>query len=127
MATENKHLSYTFTAAEDLDSLVSGTGQIYKAIALVDRKIANSGEETSGILTFGAKSGEHSTIAVSGVVKAVAGGAIAAGGACTVATSGYITAGDSGDYIIGRNLDTAVASGAVGTILLSGNPTYLSV
>jgi len=127
MATENQNLTYTFTAAEALDNLVSGTGQIYKAIALNDQKIANNGEECSGILIFGAKSGEHSTIVLSGVTKAVAGGAIAAGGAVTVSTSGYVTAGDSGSYIIGRNLDTAVASGAVGTILLSGNPTFLGV
>lgn len=127
MATSNETLKYTFTGAEDLDDLVSGTGQIFKAIALSDRKIANNGEECSGILAYGAKSGEHSTLVLSGITKAVAGGAIAAGGAVTVSTSGYVTAGDSGDYIIGRNLDTAVASGAVGTIFLTGNPSYLVV
>lgn len=127
MATENKNLTITFTSAEDHNDLTAGTGDIYKAIALSDRKFANNGEECSGILVFGAKSGEHSTIVLSGVTKFVAGGAITAGGACTVATSGYVTAGDSGDYIIGRCLDTAVASGAVGTMFLSGNPNYLSV
>ena len=127
MAVDANNVTWTYTAAEDQDNTTPGTGMLYKGIALDDRKFAANGEECTGVLVYGAKSGENARIVVSGVTKIVAGGAISAGGAITCAGSGYFTAADSGDYVVGRLLDADVASGAVGTAHISGNPIYLSV
>ena len=124
MATENKNLTYMFAGAEDLNGLIAGTGHIYKGIALNDRKLANNGSECSGILIFGAKNGEHSTLVLSGVSKFVAGGAIGAGKNISCTTSGYFIAANSGLYIVGKNLDSSVASGAVGTGFFDFSKNY---
>ena len=112
-------VTHSFQAAEDLSS------HEYFAIALDDRKVANNGKEASGILLTTPKINEHGSIALVGVSKFQAGGAIGAGGAMTVATSGYMTAAGSGDFIVGRNLDAAVTSGSVGVGMFDfSKPVY---
>jgi len=117
MAGENQRFVSTFVAAEDLN----GTGAIYHAIALVDGKLANTAEETSGILISKPKSGEHGTIAYVGELKFAAGGAIAKGGKITVATSGWFTAANSEDTVVGE-AKAAVTSGSAGTGYFSFAP-----
>jgi len=86
----------------------------YFAVARDDGKVANTGEEAAGILIADFNSGDFATMATDGVCKFRAGGAIAAGGKITVATSGWMTAGDSGDYIVGE-ARSAVTSGSIGS------------
>jgi hypothetical protein len=49
------------------------------------------------------------------VLKFTAGDAVSKGSRLTVNGSGYFVEAVSGSYVVGRCLDTAVASGAVGT------------
>ncbi|MEE8394801.1 MAG: hypothetical protein V3S29_02020 [bacterium] len=115
MSVEGRFFNWTMSAGEDLDDLTPGSGDLFKAIALDDGKPAANGKEAGGILIYGGKSGEHISIGISGVMKFVAAGAVVAGARLTVTTSGYFTTAVSGSYVVGSNLDTAVASGAVGT------------
>ena len=115
MSVEGRYQSWTVAAAEDLDDLTPGTGDLFKAIALDDRKVANNGLEAGGILVYGGKSGENVTLGNAGIMKFTAGAAVAAGKRLTVTTSGYFITATSGSYVVGRNLETAVGTGAVGT------------
>ena len=103
-------------AAEALTDTTAGTGHLYKAVAIVDQKLANDGAEATGLLTQNGQSGQHVSFMVSGVGKYVAGAGIAAGALLTVTTSGYVITSTGSDNVVGRALDTgAVTSGSVGT------------
>ena len=115
MSVEGRYFAWSISAGEDLDDLTPGTGNLFKAIALDDGKFAMNGREAGGILLYGGKSGEHVTLGYAGVLKFTAKVAIPKGARLTVTTSGYFTSASSGKYVCGRNLDTAVASGADGT------------
>jgi hypothetical protein len=109
MAVENQGFASTFVAGEDLNAALC----LYHAIALVDGKLANTAEETSGILISKPKTGEFGTIRYSGELKFAAGGAITKGGKVTVATSGWFTAANSEDTVVGE-AKAAVTSGSIG-------------
>lgn len=127
MAIQGKHETWAMIAGEDMDDLTAGTGHIFKAVALDDQKIAANGLEAGGVLTQVGKNNEHVTLAVRGIMKFTAGGAVTAGARVTVTTSGYFTAAGSGDYVVGRALEAAVASGAVGHGLFDfANPYYMT-
>ena len=115
MSVEGRYFTWTIPAGEDLDDLAPGTGEIFKAVALDDGQIAQNGREAGGILVYGGKTSEHVTLGYLGVMKFTAGAAIAKGKRVTVTTSGYFVEAASGSYVVGRCLDTAVSSGAVGT------------
>ncbi len=115
MSVDGRYFTWTLAAGEDLDNLTPGSGHLFKAVALDDAMIANNGLEAGGILVYGGKSGEHVTLGWSGVMKFTAGAAVAKGKRLTVASSGYCVQASSGAYVVGRCLDSAVSSGAVGT------------
>jgi len=115
MAVEGRYFTWTLAAGEDLADLEPGTGHLFKAVALDDGKIAQDGREAGGILLYGGRQDEHVTLGYAGILKFTAGAAVAKGTRLTVANSGYFTSAVSGSYVVGRCLDTAVASGAVGT------------
>lgn len=115
MAVRNKNLTWHIAAGGDLQDLTAGTGKIFKAVALDDGDIAANGQEAGGILEYVGNTGDHVTLAISGISKFTAAAAVAAGARMTVTGSGYMTTATSGSYIIGRNLETAVTSGSVGT------------
>lgn len=123
MATEGKHEVWAFDAAEDMDALNSGTGNLHKAIGH-DKNIADTGLEAIGILKHAGKSGEHVAVGIYGVMKYAASAAITAGDRLTATTSGYFAVATSGTYVNGRNLDVAVASGMIGTGLFNFASTY---
>jgi len=112
MATQNQYMSTTIAAAEDLSSLQ------YHAIALDDGKLANSGEEASGILLNKPKSGEFITLGYIGEIKFKAGAAISKGDKLTVTTSGWFITADSNDPTLGE-AKAAVTSGSNGTGLFT--------
>jgi len=117
---------YNSEQSRDTITLAENVGA-YFAVARDDRKLANTGEEAAGLLIAAADSGDHATMAISGVSKFVAGGAITVGGKMTVATSGYVVAGDSGDYIVGECRNT-VTSGSTGTGVFNfATAAYLAV
>jgi len=115
MSVEGRFYSWTLVAGEDLDDLTPGTGHLFKAVALDDGKIAANGREAAGILLYGGRSAEHVTVGYTGVMKFTTGAAVDKGRRLTVTASGYFVEAGSGTYVVGRCLDTAVASGAVGT------------
>lgn len=109
----------TRQAGEDLDDAQ------YHAIALDDGKLATNGSEAGGIVINKPLSGEGANLVVVGYSRFAAGGAIAAGKAITATASGWFTAAGSGDYIHGRNGDTAVTSGSTGKGVFNfANPVY---
>lgn len=115
MAVENKTLlTYTMSAGEDLNDVTKGTGDIFKAVAVDDGKIAANGLEAIGILSQPAKAGKHVTLNQVGESFFTAAGPLAVGRRISVTTSGYMTGVTSGSYAIGRVLNPAVGSGAVG-------------
>ena len=126
MAVENNALTWQTAAGEALTDGTKGTGEIYKAIALNDGQIAANGREAGGIITQLANTNQGAGIVIQGVSKYTAGGGtISANAELTVSASGYCTTAGSGDYIIGRNAQAAVTSGAVGTGLFNFNtPSY---
>lgn len=88
------------------------SGQQYKAIA-VGGTIAATNTLAMGLLQNKPKSGEDATLAYLGRSKFRAGGAVTAGGAVKVTTSGWIVAVASGDLAAGKALE-AVSSGGIG-------------
>lgn len=119
MAQFGEYLGFNFDAKEDLDS------NQYFAVACNDGKVANNGEEASGILITKPKSGEAGGVAYMGEIPFQAGGTVAAGAAITVSTSGYCTVAGSGDHIIGKCGQTAATSGSIGRGFFNfTNPIY---
>ena len=115
MSVEGRFFTWTLESGEDLDDLTPGTGHIFKSVALDDGKVAQNGREAGGILLYGGKQNEHITIGYAGIMKFTSGGSVGKGNRLTVSNSGYFTEAASGSYVVGRCLDSAVASGAVGT------------
>ncbi len=115
MGTANWNIKYPFTAGEALNT----EGHEGVAISLDDGKVANNGLEATGILYDKPASGQVGSMIIVGVGKGRAGGALTAGSAVTVSTSGYFTAGASGDNIVGIAME-AVTSGSLGPIFLRG-------
>jgi len=114
MAVSNKHFSWNLKATEDLNDLTAGTGEIYKAVDNTG-KVTATATSAVGIVFQGANNGGHVSLLTQGIGKYTAGGGtIAAKALLTVNTSGYLTTAGSGDNVIGTNLETSVASGAVG-------------
>jgi len=112
MATSNVHFASTLQALEDLRLCQ------HHAIALDDGKVANNGEESSGILLNKPNTNEHLALAYVGELKFAAGGAIAKGAKITVTTSGWFTTAGSLDPVVGE-CKVAVSSGSFGTGLFS--------
>jgi len=115
MAVEGRYFTWSLAAGEDLDDLTPGSGALFKAVALDDGRYANDGREAGGLLLYGGRAGDHVTLGYAGVMKFTAGAPVGAGRRLTVGTSGYLAEADSGSYVVGRSLDSAVASGAVGS------------
>ena len=107
MAEYGENLGINFAAAEDLDT------NLYFAVTIADGLIANNVQEATGIILNKPKTGEAVNCGVMGDLPFQAGGAITKGARLTVATSGYITAVNSGDPHIGQAL-VAVTSGSIG-------------
>ncbi len=119
MTTENLNFQMAFKATEDL----STAGHEGIIVTIADNKVANNGQEASGILASKPKNGEHGSLIFFGLGKARAGGAIAKNNTITTATSGYITVTASGDYINGRAME-AITSGSLGKVLWHGANHY---
>ena len=118
MATEGKYvLTEPFRAAEELSA------RQYQVVTIADDKIANNGQEASGVLLTKPKSGEDGSILLFGVGKVREGLAVTKNATITTVTSGYITVTASGDYINGRALE-AITSGSIGRVFWQGNNHY---
>lgn len=113
MAIQNDFRTWSFKAAENIDTTAAGTGAIYKAVNQATGILANNGADATGILQYVGKTGEHVTQGWDGIMKFTAGAAVAAGAQVTVTTSGYFITATQGKYVVGRTL-ASVASGAVG-------------
>ena len=113
MAVQNNYMTWTIQASAALTDLRAGLGEIYKAVGTTGKITAT--KNALGILQQGADDAGHITLAIMGVSKYTASAAVAAGAGLSVTTSGYMVTATSGSSVCGRNLDTACASGAVGT------------
>lgn len=109
MATTGKMDCISLNAGADLNT-GDGTGAQYKAIA-IGGTIAANNSTAIGLLQNKPKNGEDAQIAIAGVMKGVAGGALTAGTRVKITTSGYLASCSSGDGAVGKVI-TAAASGA---------------
>ena len=129
MAVEGPQIVWAFEAGADL------SGDQYRAVALnASGQIvrAGAGAKAVGILVDKPRAGQHGTVAVSGVTKAVAGGAVAPGdylstdanGAVVPATDTAVSDGTApgtqGTHIIGQALEGAAAGELVTLVLARG-------
>lgn len=118
----------TVAAGIDLSDTQRGTGDIFKAVDASSGLIAATSILADGIITQPGELGVGVTYAYVGEIPFTAGAAIVANAHLKVATGGYIVTADSGDYVVGKNVKSAVASGEVGAALFNFiNPYYLSV
>ena len=103
----NQRFSTTIQALEDLSTYQ------YLAICVDDGKLANNGEEATGILLNKPAINEFATIAYIGEIDFLAGAAVSKGDKLTVATSGYFITADSSDTIVGEAKES-ITSGSIG-------------
>jgi len=106
MAISNHTIDFTIVAAEDLST------HQYQVIEL-DGTIANDANAAIGTICNKPESGQGAQVASLGMMKAKAGAAISAKGLITVTTSGYVITATSGTNVVGKNTNTAVASGEI--------------
>jgi hypothetical protein len=107
MSTTNNMVMDTIIASVDLSALQN-------RVVRVTGDLADDNGEAYGVLQNKPQSGEHATVAVHGVVKSVAGAAIAAGAPLSVTNSGFVITTVSGTGVsIGKNKNVAVGSGDV--------------
>ncbi len=114
MAETKSFISITLTSQSCLTNNSGGDGDIHKAVGLASGDIIQSGSGSAGILQRAVDSGDFMEVAVLGEFKYTAGGTVGAGAPVTVNASGYLTVAGSGDWVVGRNAELSVASGAVG-------------
>jgi hypothetical protein len=119
MGTSNWNIKFPFAATEALNT----DGHEGVAIALADGKVANNGQEATGILYDKPANGQNGSMIILGIGKGRAGGTLTAGGHVTVSTSGYFTAAASGDYLVGQAME-AVTSGSLGPVFIGRLNTY---
>ena len=111
MSTTNQMIDDTVIASVDLSAL-------QHRVVRVTGDLADNNAEAYGVLQNKPANGEHATVAVSGIMKAVAGAAVAAGVSLAVTNSGFIITATSGTGVsIGKNKNVAVGSGATFTFL----------
>lgn len=96
-----------------IDAVADLSGDQYKTVA-IGGTVAGSAALAMGILQNKPRAGEDATVCPFGRSKFFAGGAIATGALITCAASGFMTTAASGDAVIGKNMGSAVASGAIG-------------
>lgn len=112
MAFSNRLKSEAFVASVDLN-----TSQYHIVDLGADAHKVTIGAAGGGfgVLQNKPLAGEHATVAMEGITKCIAGGAVAVGNYITSAASGYasvVVSTDAGDKVVGRAL-TAAASGSV--------------
>ena len=119
MGTSNVNFKVPFTAGEALNTV----GHEGVAIALVDGKVANTGEEATGILSDKPANGQHGSMIILGIGKGRAGMTLTPGLRLTVSTSGYFTQAYSADFHCARAWED-ITSGSLGPILFHGAGYY---
>lgn len=120
MATTENIKNQTYIAGADLSSSqhlfvkVSGAGVV----------LAGDGDEAAGVLQNSPISGEAASVAVSGMVKVVAGGTIAVGAKVGADAAGKAVTAASGDIELGIAREAAVANQVISMdFYLGGNAT----
>ena len=88
--------------------------------------VATTGISFFGINQIKPNTGDHTTVRVIGVSKFQCGSPVSKGAYVTVAASGYFYTCLSGSYAVGKAVYQDVASGGIGSVLLSGMPTYVN-
>jgi hypothetical protein len=119
MGTSNVNWKATFTAGEALNTV----GHEGVAIALADGKVANLGDEATGILYDKPANGQHGSMIILGIGKGRAGTGLTKGNRLTVTLSGYFTEAASDSYHVGRAWES-ITSGSLGPIMFHGTGFY---
>lgn len=103
MTVERDYQAWTVAAGLALNT----DAMIHKAITVGGT--LSTANTAAGLLKSKGASGEHVTIGVSGIMKAVAGAAITAGRGLKAGTSGFILEITSGSIPVGVALETAAS------------------
>ena len=117
MAYEEKVESVTLEAGSDLSA-----GQFHFVLLASDGQVdlvASAGGDADGVLyNDPAAAGRAATVAISGIVKVVAGAAVAVGDKVQSDASGRAITAASGDHVLGKAVSAAGAAGDVISVLL---------
>lgn len=106
MAYQGQFQTFTMLATTDLSE------QTFKAVDIITGALAAGPKTAVGILQNKPLANEHASVGFQGLMKYVAGGAIAKGAALTVSTDGLFTTASSSSIVVGISLETAV-TGAI--------------
>lgn len=106
MAYQGQHQTLTITAGADLSA------HTFKAVDIATGALADSAKSAIGILQNKPLQNEHAAVGFQGLMKYVAGGAIAKGASLTVAAGGVFTSATSSSIVVGVSLEAAV-NGAI--------------
>lgn len=113
----NRILTYTIRATEDLANAKHKFVTIGGTIAQ-----AASGFRTAGLLETSVGSGYNHGVTALGIGKAYAGAAVASlGWPVAVANSGFVTNAASGNFVVGRFLETCASGDLVQVYVDAGN------
>ena len=123
MAYKNFQDTLTFRAASDF------AADQFKIVELTanphEVELSTLGDLPVGVVQNHPNSGEAATVALAGITKAIAGGAVAAGKKVSAAATGFATQTISGGIeiaVFGRALTTA-ASGGIFSLLIAPSVT----
>jgi len=108
---------FGFTAQADL----TVAGAANKIVNAHSGDFCADGNDASGVLITGTVSGSTSFMRFTDAVDVVAGGVLLAGQSLTAAASGFCTAGNSGDLILGRALEASAAGNSGSTFKANFN------
>lgn len=106
MAYQGQHQTFTMPAGTDLSA------HTFKALDIATGDLAANAKSAVGILQNKPLHNEHATVGFQGLMKYVAGGAVAKGAALTVSSGGLFTSATSSSVVVGVSLEAAV-SGAI--------------
>jgi len=119
MALDNNHLEYSYPAGADL------TNKQYLAVKISSGQavVASTGELGIGVLyTEASAAGRQVSVAISGVVKVIAGGTVTAGTDLTPDSAGKFVAVATTNRVWGHCLVGGVANDVITMHLFSSKP-----
>ena len=114
MATSKAFAEMTLTLTTCLSNASRGGGDVHKAVALASPDITAVASGAAGILQTAVDCGRSAPVAWQGEFKYTAAEAIGVGEKLTLVTSGYMKPAVRGEFVVGRNAELSVASGALG-------------
>ena len=124
MAIEVPILPFSFTATADLSGKqfycvdLDATNATSNLANVVVASVA--GQKVLGVLQNKPIAGQTANVMLYGITKAIAGGTVTQGDLVTTDANGKVVTAATGNFILGRALESAAAGGVFSVLLLPG-------